>query len=277
MRLEDRVNLTFALLMIGITIFSFNRMKYAFIHLIVELTAIVLIIILCRSKNKIVRDWYSVIMVPLFFMNLKGKIEAVNPVCCDLFLYKMDRLILLGRDPFKLLEKIYNPLLNEILQIAYSLYFFVPVIAGLFLYKRDYRSFRLGLVTILITFYGSYLGYFTVPAVGPRFLLDNGLRKEAQGIFLTEKIKSILDTLEPTKFDCFPSGHTAVSLACLYVVRKDKRALFVLTPLVVGIIAATVYHRYHYIVDVIAGIILTYISVKLAEYLFLKEEKWLLK
>jgi membrane-associated phospholipid phosphatase len=68
-------------------------------------------------------------------------------------------------------------------------------------------------------------------------------------------MQSALDTLESAHYDCFPSGHTELTILAWWGSRMVSGRLFCLyflyTP---SIIFATVYLRYHYTVDVLAGI-----------------------
>ena len=70
-----------------------------------------------------------------------------------------------------------------------------------------------------------------------------------------------LDRLESAHYDCFPSGHTELTLLALWgsrmVSKRLFRIYFLYTPL---IIFATVYLRYHYTVDVLAGAALAFVS-----------------
>ena len=63
--------------------------------------------------------------------------------------------------------------------------------------------------------------------------------------------------VELTKKDCFPSGHVAVAIVCWILARRIHRPLgFVFGVVAAGVILSTVYLRYHYVVDVIAGALL---------------------
>ena len=66
-----------------------------------------------------------------------------------------------------------------------------------------------------------------------------------------------LDRLESAHYDCFPSGHTELTILAWWgsrlVSNRLFKAYFAYTPL---IIFATVYLRYHYSVDVLAGTVL---------------------
>ncbi len=79
-------------------------------------------------------------------------------------------------------------------------------------------------------------------------------------------IQNALNRLENTKTDAFPSGHTAVVLTTLYYAWKsrEKKLFAVLFPVVAALIFSTVYLRYHYVIDVIAGVLLAAFTIRLA-------------
>ena len=83
---------------------------------------------------------------------------------------------------------------------------------------------------------------------------------------LVVAIQETLNALENTKTDAFPSGHTAVALMTLYYAGKFRERVLValLIPAIAGLIVSTVYLRYHYVIDVSAGIALTALTVYLA-------------
>ena len=55
--------------------------------------------------------------------------------------------------------------------------------------------------------------------------------------------------------DIFPSGHTIIALLVMWLAKRHRvRGWPLLIPLVAGLVAATVYLRYHYGVDVLAGV-----------------------
>ena len=72
--------------------------------------------------------------------------------------------------------------------------------------------------------------------------------------------------MEKTKFDVFPSGHTMISVAVLLVAWKRARDVFwVLLPIATGLIISTVYCRFHYVIDVIAGTTLAFVTVPVGD------------
>ena len=112
----------------------------------------------------------------------------------------------------------------------------------------------------------SYIGYLLVPAIGPA--LHSAISRQGTCRFpqFIKTIQDALNTLEKNKTDAFPSGHTAVSLVCLYYAWKEREKMLfaVLIPVVTGLLISTVYLRYHYVIDVVAGIALTGVTIALA-------------
>ena len=64
----------------------------------------------------------------------------------------------------------------------------------------------------------------------------------------------------------FPIGHTGIALTVLFLSYKYARSIFrVLLVPVILLIFATVYCRYHYVVDVIGGVLLTIVTIVVGE------------
>jgi len=139
-------------------------------------------------------------------------------------------------------------------------------LGALLIAKHRDRELDEALFGIVLCFYLSYLGYLLVPAIGPRFTLAHLQTMDLQAGPITQSIQGILNSLEHNKTDAFPSGHTAIALMTLYYARKHReRTLFrMLIPLVSLLIFSTVYLRYHYVIDVIAGGLLAVLTIFLA-------------
>jgi membrane-associated phospholipid phosphatase len=165
------------------------------------------------------------------------------------------------------MERWISPTLSALLQFAYISYYFIPVSLGVVLIAGGrFGEFEDVLFGILLCFYLSYVGYLLVPAIGPRFTLSHLQTANLQFPPFIETIQDGLNGLEKNKTDAFPSGHTAVSLMSLYYAWKvrEKKLFAGLIPVVTGLIISTVYLRYHYVIDVIAGIALTGLTIALA-------------
>jgi membrane-associated phospholipid phosphatase len=92
-----------------------------------------------------------------------------------------------------------------------------------------------------------------LPALARTFQFEGPLELGSLGSF----IRHFLDGVEANKTDCFPSGHTGLSLISLVHVARYLPRLLPLYVLLVGaIMVATLHLRYHYLLDLVAGIFL---------------------
>jgi membrane-associated phospholipid phosphatase len=118
-------------------------------------------------------------------------------------------------------------------------------------------------------FYLSYLGYFLLPAIGPRFTLHDfyAINKELPGLFFTPWMRDFINAGESISFsmanaadhvqrDVFPSGHTQLTLIVVYVGHWYKlKTRWIMTVLAGLLIISTIYLRYHYVVDLLGGVL----------------------
>lgn len=205
---------------------------------------------------------FPVLAVLIIFDSLGLVVQHVNPRDIDHSLIRLDYL-LLGVYPTVYLERFMHPFITDVLQVAYSSYYFMPVVVGVYVRcTRGEEAFSETVFLILLCFYLSYAGYILFPALGPRYVMEHLHEGAADGFLLSESIQRVLNLLEGIKRDAFPSGHTAVALTVLFLSRRFAMTLFrVLLPLVALLIVATVYCRYHYVVDVIGGVVLAVVTI----------------
>jgi membrane-associated phospholipid phosphatase len=225
------------------------------------------------SKNlQILFDYYVIACIVVIFDGLGPLIRAVNPVDRDALLIRFDRW-LVGVDPTVALERFATPLLSDVLTVFYSLYYFHPIVLGTIVLLDDRarppaaRDFNRYAFVMVFVFFVSYAGYFLVPAVGPRFTVTHAgpLPRGA----VAQAIDSTLDWLESNKRDCFPSGHTMVVVAVLLeAARRSRKTFWIFLPFAIGLLMATVYCRYHYVADVLAGLALVFVTVPLGNALY---------
>lgn len=223
-----------------------------------------------RHDGKILEMIYDfifpTIVVVFTFDSLGRLIPYINPVTYDELLIKLDYIIF-NAHPTVALERFTTPIVTELLQLAYTSYYFLPIILGVALKVKGKKTqFDRGIFLVILCFFLSFIGYILVPAIGPRFTINHLQSTELHGIFLRDIIDSTLNALEGKKMDAFPSGHTAVTLVVLYLAYKFQRVIFwIFLPLVLALLVSTVYLRYHYVVDIIAGILLFALTIYIGE------------
>ncbi len=211
-----------------------------------------------------VADFGPILPLLLVFDNLGPFILGTSSVDFDPILVTADRFLFLGSDPTRLLEPFTSTLLLEVLTVCYALYYFHPIVLGALLWRDDLRDparaakFPSYVFGMLLVFYVSYAGYFLSPAIGPRFTVPHAGPLPRGTV--ARAIDETLDRLETSRHNCFPSGHTMVTVAVLVEgYRRSRKTFFCFLPFAVGLFLATVAGRYHYVVDVLAGAVLAFV------------------
>lgn len=234
---------------------------------VLYLVAVVALSRAAQPTLALVREFLPVPVVPFIFLHLGVLIPLVHAAHYDPQLQALDRLIL-GAEAQAALYSLRIPAwLADVLTLAYSTFFFLPIVLLVALVRaRDPYVPRVT-STVILTFLVSYAGYFLVPAYGPRA----GVAKERYASLppglVGAPIRDLLDHWEKTKTDAFPSGHTMVTLAVLHCARRRAPRLYnALLPIGVLLIAATVLLTYHYLVDVLAAVPFLLVSLGLARW-----------
>ncbi len=280
--LVDVVNLIFWLAIFIFYVISFSQSQYR-LYGFVLLTGLLLfqwfILKLRARKNKKVWQKYLLLFYPAIYLififdSIHTVLPYINSKVYDKELYQIDRW-LLGVDPTVWIERFINPYTTELLYILYFFYFPMPLIILGYLYKKKmFKALDKSIVFYFITYYGSYLLYFLVPALGPRFYpeLVQKQQRSLDGLWLTDVIRNTISSLEHNKFDAFPSLHAAITLVTILVIAKyRKKWLWVFIPVLAGIFISLIYCRYHYFIDIIAGVVWTLIAYYIVEKYY---DKW---
>ena len=217
-------------------------------------------------------DFYPAVFLPVLFNVLEPLIAALRGGARDDLLIAIDRA-LFGVDVSVWMEQFSRPLVNDIFYIFYATYYFLALTLGLILWLRDRPTARRFVFTLMVVYYVSYIGYFIVPALGPRFAQADLYSVSLTVTPVSRFINDTINNLEKTKFDVFPSGHTMVSVAVLLVAWKRARDVFWwLLPIATGLIISTVYCRFHYVIDLIAGASLAVVTVPLGDWIY---DRWM--
>lgn len=194
-------------------------------------------------------------------------------------------LKLFGWQPgIELMQRFPQRWIAEVLYLAYFSYYFMIAGVGLTLFLRNRRQFQHFLVVVSCVFYACYLIYIFTPVVGPRILtrgvVPNPPLAEAgynvpppvpasvEDAWFYQIMLFIYDHFE-TPGAAFPSSHVAIALTTLYFsFLYLPRLRWVHLVLACLLCIATVYGRYHYVVDVPAGMLMAGLLIPVANRLY---------
>jgi hypothetical protein len=219
-----------------------------------------------------VRAWLPPLSL-IFAYGLMGTILA-QPLFPDRDeqLWAIDRWLFAGHDPHLMVEHLISRPLSEWLAVAYVSYTFLyPITLAAIFAKRDPICFEEVSFAMTFSLAVGYILYTIVPAQGPVFTQHH---EASLDLYYIGFVKEQLMDRTRVPRDCFPSLHTCVGLVFLYYLLKHVRWLGVIwAPLVISIPFACVYLRYHYVIDVIAGVVLFASTVALQRRIFARETK----
>lgn len=223
-----------------------------------------------RPYWEIVRDWTPFLIILLMYYSLWG--GATHLLVAhdrDATLIAIDQR-LFGFQASVALQRIVSPALTSWMQFAYIFHLFnIPIVACFVYLRRPRTRFREMMCGLLVVSFLGLMGYILVPAIGPMYTL-----RTQYTVALSTPLAALNRQMEFMDFarirrDVFPSLHVAISFVVwLYAWRNSKRLFWILSPIILSLWVSTVYLRYHYLIDCVAGLVLGPISYALANWLF---------
>lgn len=156
---------------------------------------------------------------------------------------------------------------------TYLLYYILPIVGGLIYYffLPVHFRYRIGryFFSILIYFNLNYLIYLAIPVTGPQFFIKDFWNYPLPFGGIGQIFYDLVQNGQGTFIDCFPSGHAGVSfLVMLWMFRIGHKFKFVFMFIFMGILLATMLMRYHYTLDLLAGLLMAILAYALAFLFF---------
>lgn len=208
------------------------------------------------------------LQLPYFL--LRALLPAATTLRHDEILHRVD-LMLFGVEPSLWLDRWVTPQTTEWFAFFYFSYFFVlalHILPILFVEKREGLAQEFSVGSALVFGIGQSL-YFLVPGYGPHHLLEKSFQHPLPQGFWMDMVNHAVHT-EGALLDIFPSLHTGgpLFIAIFSFLHRDQKPYRVTWPLAAffsaNIMVATLFLRWHYAIDVFAGIVLATLSARLA-------------
>lgn len=211
---------------------------------------------LCRTPRRLAVARAVVTTGGLLFVfsSLAWILPALHPEPYEWRWLAFDRA-LFGGDPTVAAQAWHAPLFVEVLQLCYAAFYFVPIVViAAAWHRHGLAVFDRCLALVLFGFLTSYVGYLIWPTLPPsRYLWHT---REIEGVWLARELHAALAAAELHRWNCFPSGHTMLSVLSLVLAWRHVRSVFwiLLVPATL-LVLSTVVLRYHYVTDVLAGLL----------------------
>ncbi len=234
-----------------------------------------------------IRHFYPVLLYAALF----GETGSINRMFFNDYLdpsfAQLEQSLFGGQPSVVLMRKFHWLLLSEILYASYFSYYIMIGGVGIALFVRNRKQFFHYVSVVSFLFYICYLIYIVLPVVGsrvfflqpPEYTLPPDLQALAGDVSYPESVQGgpfyklmlFIYRVFEAPGAAFPSSHVAVAVCTVYFSFLYLRPIrFIHLVVAVLLCIATVYCRYHYVIDVFAGLVTAAIVIPLGNWLYFK-------
>lgn len=240
-----------------------------------------------RPANRVLdflRHFYPVLLYTGFYRETGLLNQMLHTGYLDGHFIHLDRLLFGFEPSVRFMQAFPSLWVSEVFYIAYFSYYVMIVGVGLALFLRNRRQFYHYISVVSFVFYVCYLIYIFLPVIGPRIAYSDIVSSdppanappEAAWVFpesvqagLFYKIMALIYREFEAPGAAFPSSHVAIALVTVYFsFLYLRRIRWIHLVVAVLLCCSTVYCRYHYAVDVLAGALTTALLLPLANRLY---------
>ena len=240
-----------------------------------------------RPANRVLdflRHYYPILLYAGLYRESGDLNQMIFSGYLDAHFLRFEQQLFGWQPGLELMERFPARWVAELLYASYFSYYLMIAGVGLVLFARNRRAFFHYISVVTFVFYCCYFTYVITPVVGPRILCRGivehppleaagllgapGTPPTVQAAFFYRVLLFIYDHFE-TPGAAFPSSHVAIALVTLYFSFLYLRPIrWVHLVVVVLLCVATVYGRYHYVVDVLAGALTAAVLIPAGNWLF---------
>lgn len=220
---------------------------------------------------KIIHDWFPFLLLSACYYSLYGNLVLrINPQTADATLAKIDAF-LVGNQPSLLLQPYITPWTTDFFSLIYFSYVLsLPVVALSFYLARNENAFRRVMMGYLTLMLMGLVSYLLVPAIGPEAQFAAQYTRDLTGHNFSRSVEYIIN-VGRVGHDCFPSLHVGIPFLLALYLRDYYKRLFIPCLIYVALMAAaTIYLRYHYLIDVLAALVYAPAAYWLNDFLLAK-------
>ena len=239
------------------------------------------------TKNRVLdflRNYYPILLYGVFYRETGDLNQMTTMGFLDPHFYRLEEMVFGGQPSVAFMDWLPYRWVSEIFYASYFSYYVMIGGIGLALFLRNREQFNHYLAVVSFVFYVCYLTYIFLPVVGPPLF-----HKTVHGYTLSPEFQPSESLVIPAAIQtgmffrlmewiyenceapgaAFPSSHVAVALTTLYFSFRYLKPIRMIHLVVVVLLClATVYCRYHFAVDVVAGMLTAIVLVPLGNYLY---------
>jgi membrane-associated phospholipid phosphatase len=206
-------------------------------------------------------DWHPLALFPILYKEVQVLATAVGDWRLTAVVSAAEERLFGGQPSIYLSARLSVVALSEYLHFCYVAYvLIVPGVAAYWYLTKRRAAFHELMLLLAIAMFGSYLVFILWPVDSPFYRFDRLGPPLAGHVFFD--LVHFVSSRGGARGGAFPSAHASGAVVLwLVAFRYQRRLAIVLTPMITGLIVATVYGRFHYVLDTIAGVGLAFAVV----------------
>jgi len=238
----------------------------------VHLTLAGSLLILDRARPRgillVVRDWHPLMLFPLLYKEVEPLAAVIGDWRLTAAIPAWESALFDGQPSQYLSERLSSVPLSEYLHFCYAAYVIViPSVAAYWYVSGRRMAFGELLLMLSTVMLGSYLFFIVLPVDSP-YSLSPHLGPPLSGHFFFDLVHQ-MSARGGARGGAFPSAHVSGAVVvCLVAWRHQRRLAYLLLPIIGGVIVSTVFGRFHYVLDALAGAALAIVVVLGCRYVF---------
>jgi membrane-associated phospholipid phosphatase len=238
----------------------------------VHLTLSVALLILNRARPTagilcVIRDWHPLVLFPLLYKEVEVLASVIGDWRLTAAIPAWESALFAGQPNLYLSERLTFVPLSEYLHLCYLSYVIViPSVAAYWYVSGRRAAFGELLLMLSTALLGSYLFFILLPVDSPYYLSPR-LGPPLSGHFFFDLVHQMA-ARGGARGGAFPSAHVSGTVVVSLVAwRHQPRLAYLLVPFTGSLMIATVYGRFHYVLDALAGAALAFAVVVGYRYL----------
>ncbi len=240
-----------------------------------------------RGPLEVLRYFYPVLLYVAFYRETGLLNHMFFTGYLDPFFIRLDHTVFGGQPFLQFMAALPYLPVSEVFYAAYFSYYIMIVGVGLALFVRRKEEYFHYISVVSFVFYVCYLLYIILPVMGPRIFfgeapayhLPADLQALAARYPYPEAVQSglffwimkVIYQIFEAPGAAFPSSHAAVAVVTLFFTYRYLHPIRAIhTIAVILLCLATVYCRYHYAIDIVAGVLTAAILTPLGNRLYFR-------
>jgi len=202
---------------------------------------------------RVVRDWHPLALFPILYKEVELLAPALGDWRLTAVIPAWESALFTGQPSIYLSERLPFVPLSEYLHFCYLSYVVViPSVAAYWYFSRRRTAFGELMLLLSAVLLGSYLFFIVLPVDSPYYLSPR-LGPPLSGHLFFDLVHR-MSARGGARGGAFPSAHVSGAVVVSLVAWRHQRPLGYLLAAIAGsVMIATVYGRFHYVLDTLAG------------------------